>query len=103
MEKVLFPFFNVNDYILVLIVRLGRDGRLCMLNTFGLLQLSEFASWPMLLVINQISFKNAALGKLDIGHINSSEVLALLFSCECFLPRVHGDEINPKTGSCAIK
>lgn len=84
MEKVLVPFFNVNEYILVVIVRMGRDGWLCILNMFGMLQLREFASWPPLLVINQISFKNATLGKLDIGHINISEFLALLFSCECF-------------------
>lgn len=37
MEKLLFPFFNVNEYILVVIVRMGKDGWLCILNTFGLL------------------------------------------------------------------
>lgn len=84
MEKVLVPFFNANEYILVVIVRKGRDGWLCVLNSFGLLQLSEFAFWPPLFVINQISFKNATPGKLDIGHINISEFLALLFSRDCF-------------------
>lgn len=63
---------------------MGRDGWLCILNMFGLQQLSKLASWPPLLVINQISFKNATPGKLDIDHINISEFLALLFSYECF-------------------
>lgn len=65
-------------------VKMGRDGWVCILNVFRLLQLSGIASWPLLLVIKQISFNNATLGKLDIGHINISEFLALLFSCECF-------------------
>lgn len=84
MEKVLVPFFNVNEYILVVIVRTGRDGWLWILNRFGLLQLSESSSWPPHLVINQIPFKNATLGKPDMGHINKSEFLALLFSYEFF-------------------
>lgn len=84
MEKVLVPFFTANDCILLLIVRMGRDGWWCILSTFGLLQLSEFASWPLLLVINQISLKNAGLRRLDNGHVNISEFLVLLFWCECF-------------------
>lgn len=80
-----------------------RDGWLYILNTFGLLQLSEFTSWPPLLVINQISSKNATLGKLHIGHINISELLALSVLMRKSLPRDHGDDRNLKTGSCVIK
>lgn len=91
-------FFNVNECILMVIVKMGRDGQLCVLSTYGVLQLSDFASWPPLLVITQISFKNATLGKLDIGHINISEFLALSVFMRMFLPGVHGDKINLKTG-----